>query len=114
MYALKQSFLWEIIQNLKIQGVHSTRNKAKKYAKQLAFQLNHKRLIEPFTIKLLAVKTSKTTFYNDQPRYNINKQSKYVKVYDKFIKTNSQSKLNEDTMAKKQKSPEPDEETTSK
>ena len=39
----------------------------------------------------------------------VNKNSKvfkYVKVYGKFIKTNHQSKLNEDTMAKKQKSPE--------
>ena len=31
---------------------------------------------------------------------------KYAKIYGKYIKTNPQSKLNEDTMAKKQKSPE--------
>ena len=31
---------------------------------------------------------------------------KYAKIYGKSIKTNQQSKLNEDTMAKKQKSPE--------
>ena len=31
---------------------------------------------------------------------------KYAKIYGKFIKTNPQSKLNEDTMATKQKSPE--------
>ena len=31
---------------------------------------------------------------------------KYAKIYGRSIKTNPQSKLNEDTMAKKQKSPE--------
>ena len=31
-------------------------NKAKKFANQPASQVNHGRLIEPFTIKLLAVK----------------------------------------------------------
>ena len=31
---------------------------------------------------------------------------KYAKLYGKSIKTNPQSKLNEDTMATKQKSPE--------
>ena len=30
---------------------------------------------------------------------------KYTKIYGKSIKTNPQNKLNEDTMAKKQKSP---------
>ena len=34
----------------------SIKNKAKKFAKQPASQVNHGRLIKPFTIKLLAVK----------------------------------------------------------
>ena len=39
---------------------------------------------------------------------------KYVKIHEKSIKTTPKSKLNKNTMAKKQKSPESDEETTAK
>ena len=38
----------------------------------------------------------------------------YSKVYGKSIKTNPHSKLNEDAIAKKQKSPEKNEEPTPK
>ena len=43
----------------------------------------------------------------------LKKCSKWIKIYDKYIKTKLECKLNEDTMAKKQKSEdEEDEEPT--
>ena len=70
------------------------------------------------TLKHKPVKqlTCKTTFYNDQPRYNINKKSEkfqkvsklseYAKIFDTSLKWTLKANENEETIAKKQKSHE--------